>query len=169
MAKTIIMAMAACLAATYALAAHHETISALRNDGLSHADTSRVYNLDEVVVVSQPKEVTSLRHQPLSSTVLTGRDMARLGIRSLSDISAYVPSFSMPAYGSRLTSSVYVRGIGSLDNNPAVGLYLDCLPLVSKNSYNFHTYQLDRTDVLRGPQGTLYGMNTEAGMARMYS
>ncbi len=169
MAKTIIMAIAACLAATYALAAHDETTSALRNDGLSYADTSRVYNLDEVVVVSQPKEVTSLRHQPLSSTVLTGRDMARLGIRSLSDISAYVPSFSMPAYGSRLTSSVYVRGIGSRVNNPAVGIYLDGIPLVSKNSYNFHTYQLDRIDVLRGPQGTLYGMNTEGGIVRMYS
>ena len=132
-------------------------------------DTSRVYDLDEIVVVSQPKEVTTLRRQPLSSTVLSGRDISTLGTHSLSDIAAYVPSFAMPAYGSRLTSSVYVRGIGSRVNNPAVGIYIDGIPLVSKNSYNFHTYQIDRIDVLRGPQGTLYGMNTEGGLVRLYS
>ena len=132
-------------------------------------DSSRVYNLDEVVIVSQPKEVLSLRHQPLSSSVLTGRDIASLGISDISGLSAYVPSFVMPAYGSRLTSSVYVRGIGARVNNPAVGVYLDGIPLISKNSYNFHMYQLGRIDVLRGPQGTLYGMNTEGGLVRLYS
>lgn len=132
-------------------------------------DTSRVYDLDEVVIVSQPKEITTLRRQPLSSTVLSGHDLSSLGANSLSDIAAYVPSFAMPAYGSRLTSSVYVRGIGSRVNNPAVGIYVDGIPLVSKNSYNFHTYQISRIDVLRGPQGTLYGMNTEGGLVRLYS
>ncbi len=133
------------------------------------ADSSRVFDLDEVIVVSQPKEVSGLRHQPLSSSVFTGRDFTNLGLRDLSDLSAYVPSFVMPAYGSRLTSSVYVRGIGSRVNNPAVGIYVDGIPLVSKNSYNFHAYQIDRVDVLRGPQGTLYGMNTEGGLVRLYS
>ena len=133
------------------------------------ADTSRVFDLDEVVVISQPKEMLSLRQQPLSSTVLTGRDLSALGVRDLTDLTAYVPSFVMPAYGSRLTSSVYVRGIGSRVNNPAVGIYVDGIPLVSKSSYNFHTYQIDRADVLRGPQGTLYGMNTEGGIVRLYS
>lgn len=132
-------------------------------------DTSRVVDLDEVVVVSQPKEVLSLRQQPLSSSVFTGRDLGNLGVRDLGDLSAYVPSFVMPSYGSRLTSSVYVRGIGSRVNNPAVGIYVDGIPLVSKNSYNFHAYQIDRIDVLRGPQGTLYGMNTEGGLVRLYS
>ena len=88
----------------------------------SLADTSYVHDLDEVVVVSQPKDVLSLRRQPLSSSVFTGRDMARLGAGSLAGLSAYAPSFTMPAYGSRLTSSIYVRGIGSRVNNPAVGI-----------------------------------------------
>lgn len=55
-------------------------------------DTSRVYDLDEVVIVSQPKEITTLRRQPLSSTVLSGHDLSSLGANSLSDIAAYVPS-----------------------------------------------------------------------------
>lgn len=133
------------------------------------ADTSRVYNLDEVVVVSQPKEVMSLRRQPLSSSVFTGRELGALGVRDLSELSSYVPSFVMPTYGSRLTSSMYIRGIGSRVNAPAVGIYMDGIPLVGKGSFNFHSYQLDRVDVLRGPQGTLYGMNTEGGLVRMYS
>lgn len=135
----------------------------------SLTDTSRVFNLDEIVVVSQPKEVMSLRRQPLSSTVFTSRELSQTGVRDLSELSSYVPSFSMPSYGSRLTSSMYIRGIGSRVNSPAVGIYLDGIPLVGKGSFNFHSYQLDRVDVLRGPQGTLYGMNTEGGLVRMYS
>ena len=135
----------------------------------SLADSSRIFNLDEVVVVSQPKESSILRHQPMASSVFSYKETDRLGIRDISDISRFVPSFQMPAYGSRLTSSMYIRGIGSRVNNPAVGVYLDGMPLLSKNSYNIHIYQIDRADVLRGPQGTLYGMNTEGGLVRLYS
>lgn len=132
-------------------------------------DTSRIYDLDEVVVVSQPKETALLRKQSISSSILTNKEINALGIRDLSDLSLYVPSFSMPAYGSRLTSSMYIRGIGARINNPAIGIYIDDMPLVNKTSYNTHFYQLDRVDVLRGPQGTLYGMNAEGGIVRMYS
>ena len=137
--------------------------------GSAGADSSRVYDLDEVVVVSQTKEHLLLRRQPLSSSALSGSELNAIGADGLSALSAYVPSFTMPAYGSRLTSAVYVRGIGSRVNNPAVGIYVDGIPLVSKNSYNFHVYQLDRADVLRGPQGTLYGMNTEGGLVRLFT
>lgn len=136
---------------------------------LSLADSSRIFNLDEVVVVSQPKESSLLRNQPMASTVFSTNETAKLGIRDITDVALYVPSFQMPAYGSRLTSSMYIRGIGSRVNNPAVGVYLDGMPLLSKSAYNVHTYQLDRIDVLRGPQGTLYGMNTEGGLVRLYS
>lgn len=132
-------------------------------------DTSKVVDLDEVVVVSQPKEAYRLRLQPVSSTVLTAEGLTNLHVTDLRELSDYVPSFVMPAYGSRYTSSMYIRGIGSRVNNPAVGVYLDNIPLVSKSMHNMHTYQLDRVDVLRGPQGTLYGQNTEGGLVRMYS
>ena len=173
-------AAALLMAATQAWAGNHtvfnqtpcrtaEADGAAAPGGAEAVDTSRVYDLDEVVVVSQPKEVLALRRQPLSSTVLAGRDIDVPGSRGLQDLAAYVPSLVMPAYGSRLTSSVYVRGIGSRVNNPAVGVYVDGIPLVSKNSYNFHVYQTERIDVLRGPQGTLYGMNTEGGIVRLYT
>ena len=133
------------------------------------ADTSRVIDLDEVVIVSQPKDLHLLRQQPLSSTMFAAADMRQLNVRDLRELSDFVPSFAMPVYGSRYTSSMYVRGIGSRVNSPAVGLYIDNIPVVNKSMLNFHTYELDRVDVLRGPQGTLYGQNSEGGLIRMYT
>ena len=134
-------------------------------------DTSKVVDLDEVVVVSQPKEATLLRLQPVSSNLFGASEMQRLQVRDLRELSAYVPSFSMPQYGSRLTSSIYMRGTGSRMNAAAssVPVYYDHIPLMSKSAFNSHFYMLDRVDVLRGPQATLYGMNSEGGLVRIYS
>lgn len=132
-------------------------------------DTSRIFDIDEIVVVSQPKENYRLRMQALSSSSFSRNDMSSLKVNSLCDLSTYAPSFSMPDYGSRLTSSIYVRGIGSRINSPAIGLYVDGMPIINKSALNFYTYQLERIDVLRGPQGTLYGQNTEGGLIRLYT
>ena len=133
------------------------------------SDSSRVYDLDEIVVVAQNKEYQKLRQQPMSSNVLTNQEIGSLGLRDLREISDYVPSFAMPSYGSRYTSSIYVRGIGSRVNSPSMGVYVDEIPLVSKSAFNSHLWQIDRVDVLRGPQGTLYGINTEGGLVRQYT
>lgn len=133
------------------------------------ADSSRVYDIDEVVVVSQPKENFRLRQQPLSSTSFGSYQMQRLGSRDLRELSCYVPNFVMPNYGSRFTNAMYVRGIGSRINSPAVGIYLDGIPVLSKAAFNLHHYQTSRIDILRGPQGTLYGQNSEGGLVRIYS
>ena len=130
------------------------------------SDTSRVVDLDEVVIV---KDAFTLRRQPASSTVFGVAELQQPFMRDLRDVSQYVPSFVMPSYGSRYTSSMYVRGIGSRVNSPAVGLYVDNIPVLSKSMFNAHTYQLSRVDVMRGPQGTLYGQNTEGGLIRMYT
>lgn len=132
-------------------------------------DSSKVRDLDEVMVVAQPKEVYRLRMQPLSSSVISAEDMMRLHATDLRQISSFVPSFAMPQYGARLTSSMYIRGIGSRVNSPAVGIYVDGMPMLSKGAFNTHLYDVERVDVLRGPQGTLYGQNTEGGLVRIYS
>ena len=102
-------------------------------------DTSRVYDIDEVVVVDQPKETFQLRQQPLSSTAFGVSQLSGLGVRDLRDLSNFVPSFVMPQYGSRYTSAMYVRGIGSRVNSPAAGIYVDGMPLLNKAAFNFHT------------------------------
>lgn len=151
----------------YALLSSYSAFSAVVNTVLT--DSSRVYDLDEVVVVAQAKESFRLRQQPLSSTVVSGDDMVVNGLHDLRSLSSRVPSFVMPEYGSRLTSSIYIRGIGSRVNSPSMGVYLDQMPLMNKTAFNTHIYQIDRVDVLRGPQGTLYGMNTEGGMLRVFT
>lgn len=133
------------------------------------SDTSRVVDLDEVVIISQPKEVYTLRNQPLSSSMFSLKDIHALGTADLRQLSLFVPSFAMPNYGSRYTSSMYIRGIGSRTGSPAVGIYSDGIPIMSKSALNFHSYETERIDILRGPQGTLYGMNTEGGLVRIYS
>lgn len=133
------------------------------------ADTSRVYDIDEVIVASRPKDIQRLRRQAVSSTSLSASTLNSFAARDLRDVSSRVPSFVMPAYGSRYTSSVYVRGIGARVNSPAVGMYVDDIPLVSKSAFNTHIYDISRIDLLRGPQGTLYGQNAEGGLVRIYT
>jgi len=133
------------------------------------SDSMRHIGIDEVVVYSQPKETSVLRQQPLAYTAFPQSQIEGMNIRSISDLAQFVPSLSIPHYGSRLTSSVYIRGIGSRINNPAVGMSVDDVPLISKGAFNHHIYHLSRADVLRGPQGTLYGQNTEGGLLRYYT
>lgn len=89
------------------------------------SDTSRVYDLDEIQIVRQSKEQYRLRQQPISSSMYSSIDLQNLGTRDLRELSSYVPNFVMPDYGSRYTSSIYVRGLGSRVNAPAVGIYVD--------------------------------------------
>lgn len=133
------------------------------------SDSSKVFDIDEIVVVSQPKEIYRLRQQAISSTSLGSFQIRKLGVHDLRELSQYIPNFVMPNYGSRLSSSMYVRGIGSRVNSPAVGVYMDGIPVMSKAAFNLHEYQVSRVDVLRGPQGTLYGQNSEGGLVKMYS
>lgn len=150
------------LLAVIALTTKAETEEAL-------VDTSRVYNLDEIVVAPRNKEFRSLRQQPVSSTVMAGKEISSHGLRDLRDISSYIPAFVMPDYGPRFTSSIYVRGIGSRVNSPSMGIYVDDIPLMNKSAFNSHIWQLERVDVLRGPQATLYGINSEGGLVRQYT
>lgn len=133
------------------------------------ADTARIIDVDEVIVVASPKETARLRHQPLASTLFGKEEIARHDIGALPDVSSLAPNFYMPSYGSRITSAVYIRGIGSRINTPAVGLYVDNVPYLDKSAYDFAFLDVERVDVLRGPQGTLYGRNAMGGLVRVFT
>ena len=75
----------------------------------------------------------------------------------------------IPDYGSRLTSAVYIRGIGSRINTPSIGLYVDNIPYIDKSAFDFDYSDIERIDVLRGPQGTLYGRNAMGGLIKIHT
>lgn len=125
--------------------------------------------LDAVEVVASVRESGSVRQQPASYSILSGKQLTDNHVTSLKGISGLVPNFFMPDYGSRLTSAVYIRGIGSRINTPAVGLYVDNVPYADKSAFDFNFYEIERIDVLRGPQGTLYGRNAMGGIVNVYT
>ena len=126
------------------------------------------YRLDEVTVKAT-KETHKLREVPGSVSILGNMSLEKNQTSSLKDITAVVPNLYMPDYGSKLTSPVYIRGIGSRINAPSVGLYVDNVPYFEKSSYDFDLLEIDRIEVLRGPQGTLYGRNTLGGIINVFT
>ena len=125
---------------------------------------NRIYNLNAVTVISNPKWESKLLEFPGAITYLDAEELDQKSIRSVKDISTLVPNLFIPDYGSKLISSAYIRGIGSRINSPAVGLYVDNIPYLDKSAFDFDFTDIAHIEVLKGPQGTLYGRNTMAGL-----
>lgn len=140
-----------------------------RGDDKVPRDTVRTADIEEVVVIASPKETGKLRESPAAVSIISQADMRARQVRSLKGASALAPNFFMPDYGSRLTSAIYIRGIGSRINTPAAGLYVDNIPYVDKSAFDFSFYDIERIDILRGPQGTLYGRNTMGGLVKVHT
>ncbi len=128
-------------------------------------DTTRIknYKLDEIQIKS-PKYNSNIFELPVTATMVPARNIESQKIENLTDISGVVPNFYMPDYGSKLTSPVYIRGVGNRINTPSVGLYVDNIPYFEKSVFNFEFFDVERIEVLRGPQGTLYGRNAMGGL-----
>lgn len=132
-------------------------------------DTLRVRDIDEVTVVATPKETRRWRQQPASVTLLSQQAMQAAHVGGLKDISATAPGIFIPDYGSRLTSAIYIRGIGSRINTPSVGLYVDNVPYIHQAAFDFSFADVERIDILRGPQSTLYGRNAMGGLLKVHT
>ncbi|WP_321480431.1 TonB-dependent receptor domain-containing protein [uncultured Bacteroides sp.] len=130
--------------------------------------TRHQVTLHEVTVTSF-KQSKKLSEAPASVSVLSTRDINTKNIVDFKEISAFIPNLYFPDYGSKLTSPLYIRGIGSKINAPSVGLYVDDLPYFEKSVFDVNLSEVNRIEVLRGPQGTLYGRNTMGGIINVYT
>ncbi|MEH6517848.1 MAG: TonB-dependent receptor [Halioglobus sp.] len=118
----------------------------------------------EEVVVTATKRAESLSDVSLSVAVLDGKKMADAGIENADDIGRYIPNTLIDSNGR--SSSVVIRGLGSGNNRgfeSSVGLFIDGV-YYGRDTYLQNAYfDLERVEVVRGPQGTLFGKNTIAG------
>lgn len=158
MKKTVLLA--ASLAATLGTAAARNT---------NEPDTLRTIQMEEMVIVATPKENRNLHELPIASSRLTQQDIQAKQVSGIKSLTALVPNLFIPDYGSKLTTAVYIRGIGSRINTPAVGLYVDNIPYIDKSAFDFNYSDIEQIEVLRGPQSMLYGRNTMGGLIKIYT
>ena len=117
-----------------------------------------------------PVKVTGDEEKGAYSTTLVSRSaLEERHVNGVKELSSVVPNFYQPDYGSRMTSSIYVRGFGSRIDQPAVGMNIDEIPLLNKNNYDFELFDIDRVQVMRGAQSALYGRNTSGGAINVYT
>ena len=121
------------------------------------------------VSVTAIKQAPSLAIQPVAATTIDAAEVERERIVTMKQASEIVPNFYVPDYGSRMTSTIYVRGLGARIDQPAVGLNVDNIPVLNKNDYDFDLFDIERIEVLRGPQSVLYGRNTMGGLINIYT
>jgi iron complex outermembrane receptor protein len=123
---------------------------------------------EEVIVTAQRRE-QSIYDVPVAISAFTPETMERQGIQDLTDIGKFVPNLNVTGFSAGHTSSTnpFIRGIGLQDHlittEPGVGVYVDGVYLGRQVGQNWSLANIERVEVLRGPQGTLYGRNSIGG------
>ncbi|MDI9605834.1 MAG: TonB-dependent receptor [Bacteroidota bacterium] len=132
-------------------------------------DTLQVHYLDEVVVSGSVKETNELENLPTAVSVVSPRQLQEGRVESLPALSALVPNLFIPSYGSKVSTPIYIRGIGARLGPQTVGLYVDNVPSFNSSAFDFEFQDIQRVEVLRGAQGTLYGRNAVGGIVNLYT
>jgi len=120
----------------------------------------------EEIIVTATKRAESIQDVPISISAYSGDFLENSDIRTLQDLSLYAPNFTM-AYSSQATNArIFIRGVGSVGNSgieTSVGVFVDGVYYPRPGSVIGNLLDIETAEVLRGPQGTLFGRNTAAG------
>ncbi|MFT5709704.1 MAG: iron complex outermembrane receptor protein [Halioglobus sp.] len=123
---------------------------------------------EEILVTAQKRE-QSIYEVPVAISAFSNDALEKQGITNLSDVGKFVPNLNVTGFGGGQTSSAnpFIRGIGLQDHlittDPGVGVYVDGVYLGRQVGQNWSLSNIERIEVLRGPQGTLYGRNSIGG------
>ncbi|TQM12726.1 iron complex outermembrane receptor protein [Pseudoxanthomonas sp. 3HH-4] len=139
----------------------------------SASPATNATTLDSVKVTARKREET-LQDVPVAVTAFTPETLDKLNIKDLGDLDAQVPNLTVyAARGSTSTVTAYIRGVGQADPlwgvDPGVGIYLDDVYIARPQGALLDVFDVERIEVLRGPQGTLYGKNTIGGAIKYIS
>jgi outer membrane receptor protein involved in Fe transport len=168
--STLSLSIASCLALA---APAYAQDSAQPAAGEAPASTDAATNLDTVVVTAN-KRVENIRDVAASISVVGERQLENLGSSSLADYAALIPGLQVQDNGSPGQTSVTLRGIANLSSGATVATYIDEVPVGSSGIYqgantlmlDLLPYDISRVEVLRGPQGTLYGAGAIGGLLK---
>lgn len=130
-------------------------------------DEAKSRGVDQIVVTARKKE-ESLQETPVSVTAFTDEAISRAGITEINDVAVRTPGLVYGNFGDQKLSPTSLRGViggsGSAGADPAVGFYMDEVFLGQGVGATIDLFDLERIEVLRGPQGTLFGRNTIGGV-----
>ena len=138
-------------------------VAGVTPDSVVNKDVS----LNEVVVTDfkqNKRNLTSIAVSTINSQQLLNQQIV-----NLKELTAVMPNFYMPDYGSYANTPIFIRGIGAKTKGSAVGFYVDGVPHFESSAFNIDLSDIAAVDVFRGPQGTLYGRNTIAGVINVYT
>jgi len=137
-------------------------------DGLPK-DTLYTELKNDIVILSSTKETNSLKSLPAAVSVFSPKNLDALQVHSLKDLSAIVPNYFAADYGSKMTAPLYIRGVGARSGDQTVSMYIDNIPYFNTTSFDAELFDIQRIEVLRGTQGTLYGRNAMGGIMNIYT
>ena len=165
--------LVSCIALGAGLVAVGEA-SAQNTPDVTQASKDSDANNPEIVVTAQFKS-QRINEIPLSISAVSGKQIESRGLQNISDIAHTIPNVLLEKSGAGVgvSASVYIRGVGQSDASfalePGVGIYVDDVYYGVISGSLFDTLDLDRVEVLRGPQGTLAGKNSIGGAIKLYS
>jgi len=139
-----------------------------------HAQTDSESDGITDIIVTAERRATNLQDTPLSIVAMTPETVAAKGIEDLEDLSHFTPNLSItPSRGGGNNSAQFViRGIGGgggTTGERGVGLYIDGIYMPRTSGAVLRVLDIDRIEILRGPQGTLFGRNSTGGAIRIFS
>ncbi|MEL7188635.1 MAG: TonB-dependent receptor [Pseudomonadota bacterium] len=158
------------LTSAIAIAATPSAASAQDADTEETADES--FGVGFIIVTAQRRE-ESAQDVPIPITALSGDDLETRGIANALEVAAFVPNLvGLNNTGLGTANAYYLRGLGNSESiatfDPPIGTYVDDIYLSRQNGNNLSLFDVERVEVLRGPQGTLFGRNTTGGAVSVF-
>ena len=136
------------------------------------AESAAEEGFAEIVVTAQKRE-ENLQDVPAAISVVTGEALDQRGVVNLTSLQQLVPSLNFKDSATTLDSSVFLRGVGTINFSiaaePSVGFVVDGVTYARSGEAFGDLYDIERVEVLRGPQGTLFGKNASAGVISITS
>src|SRR6187549_888631 len=124
--------------------------------------------LEEIVVTAERREM-ALQDTPMSIVAISGETLQAKGVDDLMELSDYTPNLSIKGgrTGGNNAPVFSIRGGGGATGERGVALYIDGIYVPRTSGSVFKVFDIERAEVLRGPQGTLFGRNSEGGAIRL--